>query len=301
MIITGDDCDGIESLKCKLARYFAMKDLGLLRYLLGIEVASSLKGYLLNQSKYMVDLLDRARLTDNKTVETLLEMNARYSPSDGLPITDPTLYHAIVVSESYVLSHSSLELRAYNDADWAGDPEDRKSTTGSCIFLGDSLISWKSKKQDVVSRSSSEAEYRVMASIICEIVWLRRLLADLGVSLPSSTPLYCDNKSSIHITRNSEAETVVHPHVRKMRNKQGKTIQKNFEEHVELRNQGERWMKETAAQCMVVAALIATIMFATALTLPGKKFRPDHPAASNHQHKILVLDRKGTLTVLKLQ
>ena len=67
------------------------------------------------------------------------------------------------------------------------------------FFLGDSLISWKSKKQDVISRSSTEAEYRAMASTTCEIVWLRWLLADMGVFLHQPTPLYCDNKSAIQI------------------------------------------------------------------------------------------------------
>ncbi|KAL8097015.1 hypothetical protein AgCh_030193 [Apium graveolens] len=200
MIITGDDCDGIESLKRELARCFAMKDLDLLRYFLGIEVASLPKGYLLCQSKYIADLLDRARLTDNKTVETPLEMNARYSSSDGLPLADPTLYRTIVDSLVYLtvtrpdiahdvhivsqfvtfptIVHWAAVLRILSDADWAGDPQD-------------------------------QAEYRAMVSTTCEIVWLRRLLADLGVSLPSSTPLYCDNKSAIHIARNSVHEEAI--------------------------------------------------------------------------------------------
>ena len=90
-----------------------------------------------------------------------------------------------------------MELRAYSDADWAGDPTNRKSVTRFCIFLGDSLISWKSKKQYVVSVSSTKAEYHAMASTTREIVWLRRLLLDMGVSLPSPSPMYCDNKSAI--------------------------------------------------------------------------------------------------------
>ena len=100
-------------------------------------------------------------------------------------------------------STSSLELRAYSDASWDDDIYDRKSTTGYCVFLGDSLISWKSKKQDVVSRSSTESEYRAMAIATCEIVWLRLLLADIGVTISGPTPLHCDNKSAVQIAKNS--------------------------------------------------------------------------------------------------
>ncbi|XP_022032290.1 uncharacterized mitochondrial protein AtMg00810-like [Helianthus annuus] len=194
-----DDYDGIEALKRDLANHFAMKDLGLLRYFLGIEVAQSKKGYLISQTTYISDLFQRARLSDNRIVDTPFETNARYSPTDGFPMADTSLYRAIVGSLVYLTitrldithvvhvlqsllfpSTSSLELRAYSDTDWDSD---RKSTTGFCVFLRDSLISWKSKKQDFVSRSTSEAEYRAMAVTTCEIVWLRWLLADMGVTI----------------------------------------------------------------------------------------------------------------------
>ena len=81
MIITSDDHGGIESLNHDLARRFAIKDLGLLRYFLGIEVAWSKKSYLLSQTKYISDLFTRACLSNNRIVDTPLETNARYSPT----------------------------------------------------------------------------------------------------------------------------------------------------------------------------------------------------------------------------
>jgi len=96
MIITGDDIYGISILKTELARRFEMKDLGYLRYFLSIEEAYSPRGYLLSQSKYVADILKRARLTDNKTVDTPIQVNTRYSSSDSLPLIDLTLYHTIV-------------------------------------------------------------------------------------------------------------------------------------------------------------------------------------------------------------
>jgi len=70
-----------------------MKDLGVLRYILCIEVASSPKGYLLSQSKYIANLFERARLTNNKIIDTPLNTSVRYSPSDDIPLADSTLYH----------------------------------------------------------------------------------------------------------------------------------------------------------------------------------------------------------------
>ena len=99
-------------------------------------------------------------------------------------------------------SHSSLTLQAYSDADWVGDPTDRRSTTGYCFLLGDYLISWRSKKQTVVARFSTEAEYRELVATTTELIWLRWLLQDLGVDCSTATKLHCDNRSAIQIAHN---------------------------------------------------------------------------------------------------
>ncbi|GJR42858.1 aldehyde dehydrogenase family 3 member F1-like protein, partial [Tanacetum coccineum] len=146
----------------ELSHRFAMKDLGLLRYFLGIEVASSQK--------------------DNKIADIPIDAKAKYTPTHGDPSPDPSLYRTIVGSLILWYLHStqfqtllfpstsSLDLCAYCDADWAGDFVTCKSTTGFCVFLRNSLISWKSYKQDVLSRSSTETEYRAMAVATSEII-----------------------------------------------------------------------------------------------------------------------------------
>ncbi|CAL2258609.1 unnamed protein product [Prunus armeniaca] len=106
--------------------------------------------------------------------------------------------------EQGLIFHKSNDftLRSFLDADWAGSVDDRRSTTGACIFLGPNLLTWTAKKQSTVSRSSTEAEYRALANTAAEIRWFGYLFRELGIPLHSAPCIYVDNISAIYMAAN---------------------------------------------------------------------------------------------------
>ena len=90
----------------------------------------------------------------------------------------------------------------YSDADWANDLDDRHSITGNLFLMSEAAVSWLSKKQPVVALSTSEAEYIALSTATQEVIWIRRLLCDLGISLDVPTTLMEDNQSAIAIAYN---------------------------------------------------------------------------------------------------
>ncbi|KAK2969573.1 hypothetical protein RJ640_003580 [Escallonia rubra] len=225
ILLTGNDLQEIERLKKFLLKRFRIKDLGDLKYFLGIEFSRSKKGIFMSQRKYALDILQDSGLLGVRPDKFPMEQILKLTPTDGILLSDQTKYRRLVGRLIYLtvtrpdivysvrtLSQFMHEPRKPHwDAairilkyikDWGGCRTTRRSVTGYCIFLGNSLVSWKSKKQANVSRSSAEAEYRAMANTCLELTWLRYILQDLRVPQVAPTQLFCDNQAALHIAAN---------------------------------------------------------------------------------------------------
>ncbi|XP_068323258.1 uncharacterized mitochondrial protein AtMg00810-like [Pyrus communis] len=247
IILTGDHDTTVHSVLQRLTKEFAMTDLGLLHYFLGLQIEYCPQGLFVHQSKYIQDLLQKTDMVQCKPCITPCHPNQKLLNHGSSLYSDPTHYRSIVgalqyltftrpdiaysVSQVCQFMHTPLEshfgavkqilrylrgtmdwgvcfrpedldIQAYTDADWAGDPNDRRSTTGFVVFLGSNPISWSSKKQHTVSRSSTEVEYRAMATTTAEIIWIQQLLKDLHISSSVPPLLHCDNISAMALATN---------------------------------------------------------------------------------------------------
>ncbi|XP_073317219.1 uncharacterized protein [Primulina huaijiensis] len=248
-IVIATNCEKEASdLKMYLDSKFRLKDLGELKYFLGIEVARSQYGVSICQRHYALKLLTEAGLLGCKPRSTPMDANTKLSLDDGELVSNPITYRRLIGQLIYLTitcpdltyvvnklsqyvskprtshmeaalnvlryikgtigqgliykSASDLKLKFFSDADGGSCPDTRRSVIGFCVFLGESMVSWRSKKQQTVSRSSAEAEYRSMAAATCEVMWLRTLLKDLGVEDNEPSVLFCDSQAAIHIGSN---------------------------------------------------------------------------------------------------
>ncbi|XP_019260709.1 PREDICTED: uncharacterized protein LOC109238682 [Nicotiana attenuata] len=99
-----------------------------------------------------------------------------------------------------IISQSSFRLYGFSDVDWAGCAITRMSTTGYSIYLGANCFSWSSRKQNILARSSTEAEYRALAATTVELTWISYILQDIGMYIKTSPALFCDNLSALYMT-----------------------------------------------------------------------------------------------------
>ncbi|RVW30967.1 Retrovirus-related Pol polyprotein from transposon TNT 1-94 [Vitis vinifera] len=216
IVITGSDQDGIQKLKQHLFTHFQTKDLGKLKYFLGIEIAQSSSGVVLSKGRGAFRRPGRyRRLVGKLNYLTITRPDISFPVSvvsQFLQSPCDSHWDAVIRILRYIKStpgqgvlyenRGHTQVVGYTDADWAGSPTDRRSTSGYCVFIGGNLISWKSKKQDVVARSSAEAEYRAMALATCELIWLRHLLQELRFGKDEQMKLICDNQAALHIASN---------------------------------------------------------------------------------------------------
>nr|KYP43070.1 hypothetical protein KK1_035513 [Cajanus cajan] len=188
-------------------------------------------GLYLKQTKYVFDLLKKLNLEHVSSCPTPMVTGRSLSEEVEL-MKNPTLYRREIGALQYLtntrpdiaysvnvkrvfrylkgtMNHclhikpsADLDITGFSPADWATNIEDRKSIAGYCVFLGESLITWSSKKQRVVSRSSTESEYRALADLAAKVAWIRSLLQEIKLKIPRPPILWCDNLSAKALATN---------------------------------------------------------------------------------------------------
>nr|GEW09680.1 hypothetical protein [Tanacetum cinerariifolium] len=181
IIITGDNVSEIEMFKVYLKYKFMIKYLGKLKYFFGIEVILTSKGICLKQRKYVLDLLSKYGMLACKHAKAPLMskiiISNEVTDIDSI-LDNITDYKKLMGLGIHIVKNSAMNLLAFSDADWAKCVIQRKSVTGYCVFLNNSLVSWKSKKQNTLLNSSTKAEYRALALVTSEVIWILKFLKD---------------------------------------------------------------------------------------------------------------------------
>ncbi|GJR33011.1 ribonuclease H-like domain-containing protein [Tanacetum coccineum] len=167
IVITGNDDIGIKEFKVFLSTKFMTKDLGVLKYILGIDIVENDFGLCMSQRKYCLELLYEYGLLAARPVDIPLPENSVLSFEE-------------TTNDNYLSDFTTYQK-----------------------LVGKTLVSWKSKKQPTISKSSFEAEYRSMSSASYKVVWLGNLLHSIGLKNLYPVELFCDNSSAIQIAANS--------------------------------------------------------------------------------------------------
>ncbi|GKA17298.1 retrovirus-related pol polyprotein from transposon RE2 [Tanacetum coccineum] len=218
LIVAGNNSDAIAKFRAYMSTCFHMKDLGALKYFLGIEIARHPEGIFLSQRKYALDILSESDLLGAKPCDFPIEPNHQLALASGPDFNQPDRYRCLVGRLFYLtFTRPELCYSIHTLAQFMQSPKDtdiclierfektkrsKNDQKPYFIMLGMSPISWKTKKQPTVSRSFAEAEYRSTATTSCELTWLKSLFFSLGVHGSRPMHLFCDNIAVIHIASN---------------------------------------------------------------------------------------------------